>query len=73
MDLVGGRGLPRQLRFVKFVCQNERIGSLGGTHPACAPSKCATAKYRSFFRKTNQTQEANIFYLSSCSVVLVNE
>ena len=30
VDLVGGRGLPRQLRFVKFVCQNERIGSLGG-------------------------------------------
>ena len=24
----GGRGLPRWLRFVKFVCQNERIGSL---------------------------------------------
>ena len=23
-----GRGLPRWLRFVKFVCQNERIGSL---------------------------------------------
>ena len=27
---VGGRGLPRRLRFVKFVCQNKRIGSLGG-------------------------------------------
>ena len=26
---VGGRGLPRWLRFIKFVCQNERIG--------CAP------------------------------------
>ena len=29
----GGRGLPRQLRFVKFVCQNERIGSLRGGRP----------------------------------------
>ena len=28
VDLVGGHGLPRRLRFVKFVCQNERIGSL---------------------------------------------
>ena len=25
-----GHGLPRQLRFVKFVCQNERIWTLGG-------------------------------------------
>ena len=25
MDLVGGRGLPRQLCFENFVCQNERI------------------------------------------------
>ena len=24
-DLVGGRQLPRRLRFEKFVCQNERI------------------------------------------------
>ena len=31
--LVGGRGLPRRLRFVKFVCRNERIGSLRGAHP----------------------------------------
>ena len=29
VDLVGGRGLLRRLCFVKFVCQNERIGSLG--------------------------------------------
>ena len=35
VDLVGGgRGLLRRLRFVNFVCQNERIGSL---HPARAP------------------------------------
>ena len=27
MDLIGGCGLLRQLRFIKFVCQNERIGS----------------------------------------------
>ena len=29
----GGRGLPRRLRFENFVCQNERIWTLGG---ACA-------------------------------------
>ena len=23
----GGRGLPRRLRFIKFVCQNKRIGT----------------------------------------------
>ena len=27
---VGGRGLPRWLRFENFVCQNERIWTLGG-------------------------------------------
>ena len=33
VDLVGGCGLPRQLRFENFVCQNERIGTLsGGAH-----------------------------------------
>ena len=37
MDLVGGRGLPRRLHFVKFVCQNERIGSLGGGRAPGAP------------------------------------
>ena len=37
MDLVGGRGLPRRLHFVKFVCQNERIGSLRGGHTPGAP------------------------------------
>ena len=36
MDLVGGRGLPRQLRFENFVCQNERIWTLGGGG-GCAP------------------------------------
>ena len=30
---MGRRGLPRQLRFEYFVCQNERIWTLGG---ACA-------------------------------------
>ena len=29
-DLVGGRQLPRQLRFEKFVCQNERIWTQRG-------------------------------------------
>ena len=33
----GGRQLPRQLRFEKFVCQNERIGTLGGPAPAAPP------------------------------------
>ena len=30
VDIVGGRGLPRRLRFENFVCQNERIWTLGG-------------------------------------------
>ena len=35
---VGGRGLLRWLRFIKFVCQNERIGSLrGGRAPGAPP------------------------------------
>ena len=29
-DLVGGRQLLRRLHFKKFVCQNERIWTLGG-------------------------------------------
>ena len=39
VDLVGGGcGLPRQLRFENFVCQNERIGTLrGGAHQAHPP------------------------------------
>ena len=33
-----GCGLPRQLRFENFVCQNERIGTLGGGRaPGRAP------------------------------------
>ena len=33
IDLIGGRGLPRQLHFENFVCQNERIWPLGGRAP----------------------------------------
>ena len=33
----GGRGLPRQLRFANFVCQNERIWTLGGRAPGTPP------------------------------------
>ena len=29
-NLVGGRQLPRRLRFIKFVCRNERIWTLRG-------------------------------------------
>ena len=38
MDLVGGRGLPRHLRFEKFACQNEGIETLGGVRRARPPS-----------------------------------
>ena len=34
LDLVGGGGLPRWLRFENFVCQNEIIWTLGGRAPA---------------------------------------
>ena len=37
VDLVGGRGLPRRLHFVKFVCQNERIVSFRGARAGYAP------------------------------------
>ena len=33
----GGHGLPRRLRFIKFVCQNERFGSLRGARAGGAP------------------------------------
>ena len=32
-----GCGLPRQLRFENFVCQNERIGTLKGARAGRAP------------------------------------
>ena len=45
VDLIGGgRGLLRRLRFVKFVCQNERIGSLGGARRV-RPPKSANASH----------------------------
>ena len=31
--------------FIKFVCQNERIGSLGGVRAGCAPPKSANGLY----------------------------
>ena len=37
----GGRQLPTQLHFIKFVCQNERIGTLRGRPPG-APLGSAT-------------------------------
>ena len=37
MDLVGGAWTPRQLCFKKFVCQNERIWTLGGRAPGMPP------------------------------------
>ena len=43
VDLVGGRGLPRWLRFEHFVCQNERIGTLRGACAGHAPSSSANA------------------------------
>ena len=33
VDHVGGRGPPRRLCFENFVCQNERIWTLGGRTP----------------------------------------
>ena len=37
----GGRGFPKRLRFENFVCQNERIWTLGGGVRRAAPSKSA--------------------------------
>ena len=36
-DLVGGRQLPRRLHFEKFVCQNERMWTLGGGASGAPP------------------------------------
>ena len=51
---VGGRGprrrgcgLPRQLHFKNFVCQNERIGTLGGAR-AGRPPRSANACFVKF-------------------------
>ena len=56
MDLVGGRGLPRQLRFEKFVCQNERIWTLRvGRALGTPPSRSANVFKCSgnvFYRKS---------------------
>ena len=41
-DLVGGRQLPRRLRFEKFVCQNERIWTRRGARAGGAPPGSAT-------------------------------
>ena len=47
MDLVGGRGLPRQLHFENFVHQNERIWTLRGMHWA-RPPRSANEKSHTF-------------------------
>ena len=38
-----GCGLPRQLRFENFVCQNKKIGTLRGGHMPGAPPRSANA------------------------------
>ena len=42
---VGGRGLPRRLRFENFVCRNERIWTLRGRAPG-TPPRSANATHR---------------------------
>ena len=42
--LVGGRGLPRWLRFENFVCQSERIWTLRGACAGHGPSRSANAQ-----------------------------
>ena len=34
---IGGRGLPKRLRFENFVCRNDRIWTLGGRAPGTPP------------------------------------
>ena len=36
-----GRGLPRRLHFVKFVCQNERTGSFRGVRRVRPPGSAS--------------------------------
>ena len=47
----GGCGLLRRLRFVKFVCQNERIGSLTEGARRMRPPGSANGTYK---KNTNQ-------------------
>ena len=65
----GERGLPRRLCFVKFVCQNERIGSLrGAAHWVCPPKsanaiqshKCSTI-FQLFMTHIWHVQDLNTF------------
>ena len=37
VGLIGGAWTPEAATFIKFVCQNERIRSLGGTCQVCPP------------------------------------
>ena len=49
MDLVGGRGLPRRLHFVKFACQSKRIGTHRGRVPGAPPGSAMMYMVNSSF------------------------
>ena len=62
VDLVGGRVLPRRLRFENFVCQNERIWTLGGGRaPGTPPSRSANAKVLRQFSKSADLITSELF------------
>ena len=53
-------GLPRQLRFENFVCQNERIGTLRGCAPG-APPRSANG-FCSFVYSRMKSRKENMLY-----------
>ena len=48
IDLVGGRWLPKWLRFKNFVCRNERIWTLGGGRAPGTPPRSANVLFSLF-------------------------
>ena len=62
VDLIGGgRGLPMRLCFANFVCQNERIWTLGGACPGHAPSRSA-----------NVNDSFNIYFITKVANYLIS-
>ena len=75
MDLKGGRGLPMQLCFIKFVCQNERIGSLRGAHAVCTHPKSTNDIVENliliYFFEINHLGITKFYFIFNISIVSV--
>ena len=45
-NLIGGANCQTRAHFVKFVCQNERIGTLGRREPGAPPGSATEMVFR---------------------------